>query len=77
MWDIKQKATSEQTAQTNLQTQTTVWRLPEWEGGRGTVKWAQGGQTYGVGRRLDVGCWACKSAQITNYNLVQLKFIYR
>lgn len=52
MWDIKQKATNEQSKQT--QTQTTRW-LPEGKGGGGGVEEGKGGHIYGDGQRLDFG----------------------
>lgn len=60
MWDIQQKATKEQTKQTNkkpnTETATKRW-LPE-ETGVGRMKTAEG-QTQGGGRSPDAGSCAC------------------
>ena len=54
MCNIKQK---QQTKQTDSQTQTRVWWLPEGVGAGGEDEEGPGGLTHGDRRRRDVGWW--------------------
>ena len=54
MWDIKQKATNEQTNKTHRHRQQ-YGGLPEGKGWWGEVREGNGIQIYGDGRRLNFG----------------------
>ena len=58
MWDMKLRATNEQTGITKTHTQITVW-LSEGRGVGGSS--GKGGQIYDDGRSFDFGWWACNA----------------
>ena len=67
MWDIKLKATNEQTNKNNAQTRTTVWWFPESVVGPG-----EEGKIYGD-RRLDLDGEHICTVQMMHCRIVPLK----